>query len=156
MGSTPRHTLLLSLLLALGACADVPMATPREDAIGKRFEPPPSTRGALYVYRDGLLGAAKPVNVTIGNGGGGALNVALGADTWVRLEGDPGPLDVRCADDTGAGRRVDVAPGETRYVEVAYKIGLLASGCDIAEVSPNKGQSAVSRGKRAVAGVNPQ
>ena len=156
MDSIARRILPLPLLLTiagtLGACAGVPMATPQENAIGKRFEPPPADKGAIYLYREGLLGAAVPVNVTVGGG----VNIALGPDTWVRLEGDPGPLEVRCAGDSGAGRRVDVAPGETRYVEVAYRIGLITPGCSVAEVSPNQGQSAVSRGKRAVASGTPQ
>ena len=142
------------LLLAAGACAAVPMATPQEDSLGKRFEAPPQDKGALYIYREGLMGALAPVNVTIGSGAGSDLNLALAPDTWVRLEGDPGPLEVRCSGDSAAGRRIEVAPGETRYVEVAYRIGLLSSGCGIAEVSPDRGQAAVSRGKRAVAGAN--
>ena len=84
------------------------------------------------------------------------VNIALAPDTWVRLEGDPGPLEVRCAGDSGAGRRIDVAAGETRYVEVAYRMGLISPGCSVAEVSPNQGQMAVSRGTRAVAGGTPQ
>lgn len=155
MVSTTRSILTLPLLLtlagALGACAAVPLATPQENAIGKRFDAPPAGKGALYVYREGLLGAAAPVNVTVGGG----LNIALGPDTWVRLEGDPGPLEVRCVGDSGTGRRVDVASGETRYVEVAYRMGLISPGCSVAEVSPNQGQLAVSHGTRAVAGGNP-
>ena len=156
MVSTARHILTLPLLLilagTLGACAAVPLATPQENAMGKRFEPPPADKGALYVYRQGLLGAAAPVNVTVGGG----LNIALGPDTWVRLEGDPGPLEVRCAGDSSAVRRIDVAAGETRYVEVAYRIRLMSPGCSVAEVSPGQGQSAVSHGTRAVAGGAPQ
>ena len=156
MFSSARHALAISLLAAfsgtLGACANVPLATPEEDTLGKRFAPPPSGKGALYLYREGMLGAAAPVNVTIGGG----LNVALAPDTWVRLDGDAGPLEVRCAGDSTVGRRVDVAPGETRYVEVAYRIGLMAPGCSVAEVSADMGQAAVSRGKRAVAGGNSQ
>lgn len=150
----PKIALVLSLALGATACADVQMATPQEDQIGKRFEPPPPDKGAVYLYRQGLLGALAPVNVVVASNGGG-LNVALGPDTWVRLEGDPGPLEVRCVDDP-AGQRIDVAPGETRYVEVSYRIGLMKAGCGVGEVSQLQGQRGVANGRRAIAGGQTQ
>jgi hypothetical protein len=141
---------VLPFALLATACADVQMASPQEDQLGKRFEPPPSDKGALYLYRSGLLGALKPVGVAVSTNGGG-LNVALAPDTWVRLEGEPGPIEVRCLDDQ-TGQRFDVGPGETRYVEVSYRIGLMSGGCGVAEVSSNQGQRGVAGGKRAIAG----
>ena len=147
-------TILLPLVL-LGACANVQMATPQEDQLGKRFAQPPPDKAALYLYREGMLGAMVPVAVTVQTQTGG-LDVALSPDTWVRLEGDPGPLEVRCAKDQNIGQRIDVAPGETRYVEVSYRMSFLDAGCGVHEVTPLEGQRGVARGKRAVAGSAPR
>ena len=56
-----RRGLALSLMLALGACAGSPAASPQEDALAKRFDRPEPERGALYVYRSGLYGIARPL-----------------------------------------------------------------------------------------------
>ena len=147
-----RLALILPLLLAAGACADVRMATPQEDQLGKRFEPPPQDKAAIYLYREGILGALAPVTVQVAVPSGG-LDVSLAYDTWVRLEGDPGPLEVRCAGDQ-QGMRLDIRPGETRYIEVSYRMAfkLSGGGCAVAEVSPQQGQRGVANGRRAIAG----
>jgi hypothetical protein len=150
MGSRRLFAVLLPFVLI--ACAEVQMATPQEDQLGKRFDPPPSDKGAVYLFRQGLLGAVVPVRVVV-QAPGGALDVALAPDTWVRIEGEPGPLEIRCANDQNAGQRVDVRPGEVRYVEVAYRITFGGSDCGVVEASPLAGQRAVASGKRAVAGV---
>lgn len=152
---THRH-LVLPLLLLAGACASVPMASPQEDQLGKRFEPPPPDKAAIYLYREGIMGALVPVDVTVqaahGSGGGGGLDVSLVPDTWVRIQGEPGPIEVRCARDQAPGQRLDMRPGETRYVEVSYKLALWGTTCAVQEVSELTGQRGVAGGRRAVAG----
>lgn len=145
------RSLALCLLMLTSACASVQMATPAEDRLGKSFAPPPPDKGALYLYREGLMGALVPLDVVVQTPGGG-LDVTLAPDTWVRLEGDPGPLEIRCAKDQNVGQRLDVRPGETRYVEVAYRMALWGTTCGVHEVSQQEGQAAVAKGRRAVAG----
>jgi hypothetical protein len=149
-----RRLIAVLLPLALVACAEVQMATPSEDQFGKRFEPPPSEKGVLYLFREGMLGAMTTVDVTVQMPTAG-VDVALASDTWVRLEGDPGPIEVRCTREQNAGQRLDVRSGETRYVEVSYRLAFWGASCGVLEVSPLDGQRGVARGKRTVAGGRP-
>jgi hypothetical protein len=148
--SSPRdlRTLLaLAPLLILAACASVPLETAQEDAKGKQFTPPLSDKGSLYVYRRGLMGAPVAIPVTIA----GTLQTELAPDTWVWLQGAPASIDVRCTGtDGGADMAVNVGPGETHFVEVAFRPGLMGSRCAVAEVPAAQGQAAVLAGRRAV------
>ncbi len=134
----------LVLMLALGACASVPMADPQADQEGKRFDPPAQGSGAVYVYRPGWMALAKPVDVGVAGG----YHAELASNTYFRLEGPPGPIDIVCKTDNTAERQVNVAAGETRYVEVAMNAGFWGPRCSINEVSPNEGQAAVRRSRR--------
>ena len=138
-------TLSSSLLLAAAACANVPLADPQQDAEAKRFEQPAQDNGALYVYRSGLLGLARPIDVNIAGG----VSAELASNTYLRLEGPPGPVDLSCKiGDQQGGRQIAMEPGRTRYVEVSMKVGLLSPGCEVVEVSPDQGQGAVRNAKR--------
>ena len=148
----PRLLFAVLLPLALIACAEVQMAPPGEDQFGKRFEPPPAGKGAVYIFREGMLGAMTTVDVTVQTPSG-PLDVALAADTWVRLEGDPGPLEVRCSKEQNVGQRLDVRPGEMRSVEASYRVALTGATCGVREVPQLEGQRGVARGKRAVVGA---
>jgi hypothetical protein len=142
-----RTFLTLTAVLALGACAQVPLADPRADQEGKLFDPPAQDKGALYIYRSGLLGIARPIDVAIAGG----ASAQLASNTYLRLEGPPGSVEVQCkvGDKTG-GNQVEIVPGRTRFVEVSMKVGVLLPGCEVAEVSPDRGQSAVKASKRVV------
>ena len=141
--------LIAVVLLAAGCaagCAQVPMANPQADQMAKAFPPPEPGRGALYVYRSGVMGFARPIDVAIVGG----ANAQLAYNTYFRLEGPPGPLEIDCkvGDKTGAGQ-IQIGEGRTRYVEVSMKVGMLLPGCEVAEVPPEQGQAAV-RGSRRV------
>lgn len=145
-----RALIAVALLLpgcALIGCAQVPMADPQADQAAKAFPPPEPGKGALYLYRSGIMGAARPIDVQIVGG----RTAQLGSNTYLRLEGPPGPIEVDCkiGDNTGA-RQVEIDEGRTRYVEVSLTIGVLLPGCKLDEVAPDQGQSAV-RGSRRVA-----
>ena len=144
-----RLGLPLFLLLLLGACAGSPSAPPQADQEAKRFEPPAPGKGALYVYRSGLLGMLRPIDVGLVGGS----SAQLGYNTFIRVEGPPGPVEVGCqvGDKTGAGQ-VQVDDGQTRFVEVAMTVGWLTPGCEVAEVPADRGQAAVRSGRR----VEPQ
>jgi hypothetical protein len=139
------RNLLLGLVLLLGACASVPMATPGEDAAGKRFEAPPPGRSNLYVYRFGVVGAATANDTTLGPRALGSL----GPSTWLLVTLEPGTYDVRCNAENSASTTVQLAAGETRYVEVSVRIGFTRARCAIAEATPEAGRVAVMSGSRA-------
>ena len=140
-----RGSFSVSLLLAIAACANVPLADPQQDAEAKRFEQPARNNGALYVYRSSLMGLARPIDVSIAGG----VSAELASNTYLRLEGPPGPVDLACkVGDKQGGQQITIEPGRTRYVEVSMKVGLTLPGCDITEVSPDQGQAAVRSARR--------
>ncbi|SJZ39744.1 Protein of unknown function [Enhydrobacter aerosaccus] len=141
-----RSPLPLLLALAVGACASVPMADPQADQEGKRFDPPAPGSGTVYVYRPGWMALAKTVDVGVAGG----YHAELASNTYFRLEGPPGPIDLMCKTDNTAEQQIDVSAGETRYVEVAMNPGLWAPRCSIKEVSPSEGQAAILRSKRVI------
>ncbi len=138
-------SLSLLLLLTLGACAGGPAAPPQADQEAKRFDPPAPDKGALYIYRPGWFGLARSVDVAIVGG----ATAELGPNSYIRLEGPPGPLEVDCkvGDRTAAGQ-VPIADGQIRFVEVSMTMGWWTPGCEVAEVPPDKGQAAVLIAKR--------
>jgi hypothetical protein len=141
-----RLLFVLALALLLPACASVPMAGADADARGKAFTPPPPDKAALYVYREGIFGAAVLLAVTVGPRALGSL----APDTWFRIDLDPGRYDVRCSGgENSESVIVQLASGETRFVEAAVRLGMFAPRCGIFEVSPEKGRTAVLAGRRA-------
>jgi hypothetical protein len=140
-----RGSLSLPLLLAAAACTSVPLADPQQDAQGKRFDRPGQNSGALYVYRSGLMGFARPIDINIAGGS----SAELASNTYVRLEGPPGPVDLACrVGDKQGGQQVLIEPGRTRYIEVSMAVGLGLPGCQLTEVSPDQGQVAVRNARR--------
>ena len=133
------------MLAVLGACATVPMESQQEDQQAKRFDQPAPDKGALYVYRTGLMGSARAIDVAIVGG----ATAELATNTYLRLEGPPGPVEIDCriGDKTNAGQ-VQITDGQTRYVEVSIKIGVWMPSCEVAEVSPDQGQAAVLASRR--------
>lgn len=140
-----RLSLPLSLLLAVAACAGSPSAPSQSDQDAKRFDPPPPSRGALYVYRSGIMGAMRPVDVSLAGG----PSAQLGYKTFIRVDGAPGQIDIACkvGDNTTSGQ-VQIADGQTRFVEVSMRAGLWSPSCDVAEVSPDQAQAAIRSSRR--------
>ena len=135
----------LAVLLLASACASVPMAPPVEDQQGKRFEPAPIGKASLYVYRESAFGGAYTVSTSMGQ----RLLGPLAADTWFQVEVEPGTYDMRCIAENTASLPVSIGAGETRFVEVAIRLGIVAPRCAIFEVTPEKGRQAVTNGRRA-------
>ena len=132
-------------LLVLGACASGPAAPQPADQEAKRFDRPAPDKGALYVYRPGWMGLATTIDVAIVGG----TNAQLGSNTYIRLEGPPGPVEIDCKiGDKTAARQVEIQDGQTRFVEVSVKVGWWTPGCEIAEVPTDQGQAAVLASKR--------
>ncbi len=117
-------------LVIVGACASGPVAPQPADQDAKRFDRPAPDKGALYIYRPGWMALTTTIDVAIVGG----ANAQLGSNTYVRLEGPPGPVEIQ--------------DGQTRFVEVSVKVGWWTPGCEIAEVPPDQGQAAVLASKR--------
>jgi hypothetical protein len=143
-----RTAATAAVLLALAGCAQVPMAGPQADQMAKAFPTPEPGRGALYVYRGGLMGFARPIDVQVVGG----ATASLMTDNYLRLEGPPGPIEIDCkvGDKTNA-THLEIHEGRTRYVEASMTVGALLPGCQLAEVPPDRGQAAVRNGRRVQA-----
>src|SRR5215470_8800584 len=107
---------LIAAALVLPGCAQVPMADPQADQTAKAFPPPAPGKGALYVFRSSYMGVARPIDVQVVGG----RTAQLASNTYLRLEGPPGPIEVDCkiGDKTG-GSQVLIDEGQTRFVEVS-------------------------------------
>ena len=140
-----RKNLALPLLLALGSCAGSPIADPQADQEAKQFLRPEGDRGAVYIYRSGLFGLARPLDVGITNG----VNAKLPYNSYLRVDGPPGAVEVGCAaGDYRTSTQVNVAPGRVTFVEATMTMGLLSPHCNVAEVAPDQGEAAVRSSKR--------
>ena len=149
-GRRPSSWLLLSLsALTLAACGGSTLAPQQADQEAKQFPQPAPGRGALYVYRSGWFGAAQAIDVSLVGG----ASAKLSPNRYMRIEGPPGPVEVGCrvGDKTGSAQ-IEIPDGQTRYVEAGMTIGWWSPGCEVEEVPPDKGQSAVRIGQR----VEPQ
>jgi hypothetical protein len=128
------------------ACGASPSAPQQADQDAKQFPPPAPEKGALYVFRSsGFYGAAQALDIGIPGG----ASVALAPNTFIRVEGPPGPVEVNCKvrDQSGAGQ-VQVGDGQTRFVEVTMTLGWWTPGCEVAEVPADRGRIAVLAGRR--------
>ena len=142
--SLPPSILSLSMLLLAGACGGSPSVPGPAEQQAKQFPPPAPNAGALYVYRSGLMGMMRPLDVSLAGG----ASAELGYNTFLRVEGPPGPVDIACSvGGSTANRQVEVQDGQTRFVEVTMHAALTPS-CEIAEVSPDQGQAAVRSSRR--------
>ena len=121
------------------------MASPGQDAAGKRFAAPPPGQAALYFFNPTSAG---PVIKVVMNGQEIGL---LGTQTWLRAELAPGERTVRCwgADSTSA-LSIYLAPGEMRFFDIEMNPGQPA--CSVREVPPGDGRSSVLMGGRAFQG----
>jgi hypothetical protein len=140
-----RLSLPLSVLLLVGACAGSPSAPPQADQEAKSFGSPPPDRGALYVYRSGLMGMLRPLDVSLAGG----ASAQLGYNTFILVEGPPGQIDIACkvADNTANGQ-VQIQGGQARFVQVSMNAGLWSPNCEVAEVPADQGKAAVRSARR--------
>ena len=139
------RSLSLLLVLAVGACAASPSAPPQADQQAKRFDQPAPDKGALYVYRSGLMGMMRPLDVSLAGG----ASAQLGYNTFIRVEGPPGQIDIACkVGDNTTNRQFEIQDGQTRFVEVSMNAGLWTPSCEVAEVPADQGQAAVRSSRR--------
>jgi len=143
-----RSIVALTLLLGLGACEQptyVPMASPRQDAIGEQFRPPPPGYAAIYFFNPTAIGPALRVIVN-----GQELGV-LGTQTWMRAEFAAGPHNIRCTGGQSSNMvQVVLKPGEMRYFD--YEMSPGQTVCTVREVGPDLGRGAVMNSARAYQG----
>jgi hypothetical protein len=121
---------------------EIPVATPTDDAAGKRFVAPSAGKAALYVVGSRLVTIA-PILV-------GRTNVgSLINQTWMRVDLAPGHYVVWVVGPHNtAFRSVDLEAGSSRFIEVTFINGIPIS-YRLKEMSDDIGRAAVLAGKRA-------
>ena len=140
-----RLSLVSSLLLAVAACGGSPSAPAPADQEAKQFDPPRPGKGALYVYRTGLMGALRPLDVSLAGG----ASAQLGYNTFFRVEGPPGPIDIACKiGGNTTDSQIQIQDGQTRFVEVSVRAGLWSPSCDVIETAPDQAQSSIRSSRR--------
>ena len=132
---------LLLLLLLVGACAAVPMASQGDDAAGKTFAAPQPGTGSVYIYRDDVIGGLRVVEITEGQ----RLIGDLASHTWLRVDLTPGAHAIRCKFESPAVLPTSVSEGDIRYIAVSFGIGR----CILNEVDAATARPAILAGKRA-------
>ena len=139
-----RSVLLGLLLIASGAPvqAQMQLAPPEQNAMGKKFNGPPSGLAALYFFNPSA--AAWPIAVFTGPDRIGEL----GPNTWMRVELSPGWHEMRCrTPDAANPTSITLAPGDIRFVAVQQQAG--EPDCSISEAPTEVGRNAVLQGTRA-------
>lgn len=138
----------LAAAILVGCATPVPMDTPANDQAGKRFEAPPPGRAIIYIYRESGYGAPYLLTAWLGSRALGQL----GADTWFRLDVEPGAQSLRCTTaEASQLLQLNVTAGEVRFVEIAVRTGWSTARCAIFEVAADQGRKAVSAGNAALA-----
>ncbi len=81
-----------SALLLAGACAGSPSAPPQADQQAKQLQAAARrAEAALYVYRSGLMGMLRPLDVSLAGG----ASAQLGYNTFILVDGPPGQIEYR-------------------------------------------------------------
>jgi hypothetical protein len=147
----PLSILFLLSALSSTACDPVFRTPPQADQEAKLFQPPPPGAAALYIYRDSSYAPHWPIKVTLLD----RIDTELPAGTYLRVNVQPGPIDVRCV--TAAlpdHRRTALAAGETLYLQVRLNRGTYSPYCLLVDVAPEAAQSEI-RTRTRVEPINP-
>jgi len=138
------------VVLLLGACASVPMATPEEDARAKEMLPPPG-KALIYLYRNESMGAGVSFDVTLD----GKPVGSTAANTYFMWVVDPGKHTI-----TSKGENLDEitlnCEADRRYfVWQEVKMGFLYARNKLQQVSLADGLKGVNECKLAKGNPTP-
>lgn len=134
------------LLMTLGGCATVPMASNEKDAEAKEFQMPPEGKSGLYIFRDSFVGQALKKTLTVDGEviGESAPDVyfykILNAGTHtISTESEFSPNDLI----------IDTESKKNYFVENYMKMGVFVGGADLKQVNETEGMERVSKLKLA-------
>jgi Protein of unknown function (DUF2846) len=107
------------IVLALQACASVPIASPQEQAAATQFQASPD-KGVLYVYRKDQFQGGGVIYPIVVNG---QLVGSLKAGTFLRTEIPPGQVQVSSFTTTAQSViPLTVQAGEIKFISTAYHV----------------------------------
>src|SRR2546428_914060 len=126
-------------LLALCACASVPMARPERDLAAKQFEVPPD-QALLYIYRDETFGSAIKLTVLVD----GRHVGDTAAHTFLLVPVAAGPHLVVSKAENDSVVQFTAENGKAYFVWQEVKMGLFAARSELHLVSAKQGRAAVA------------
>lgn len=133
---------LLVLMLTLGGCATVPMASVEEDAAAKEFPAPPEGKSGLYIFRDGYLGSALKKTISID---GEEIGETAPSVFFYRIV-DAGKHTLSTESEFSPNDLIiKTESGKNHFVENYIKLGVIVGGANLVEVDENEGKSRVRK-----------
>ena len=129
--------LLVALLLALGACASTPQATPKRDAEAKRFISHPGF-AAIYVYRPDFLSLEMDDSTLYVDD---RLIGATLPGAFFRIDVQPGPRVVSSSAAGSTELKLDTRPDELYFVQ----LNVTSGSSRLALVDPETAKREINR-----------
>ena len=111
---------IVALAVLLGGCAEVPLASPDNDALAKLMRPVPD-KAVIYVFRNEPASAPWPIHLTLDQKDMGAT----AANTYFRWEVAPGQHILVSETENKAPLVLDTQAGRVYYVWQEISMGIL-------------------------------
>lgn len=128
-------------------CAAVPLASSIEDSRAKAFSTPLNGKAQVYVVRRYLNEHQKTSEIVLN----GKPVAALGPETYILLNLDPGQHTLVARTDDRSELQLTVLPGKNYYVKYSLTLWLGTVSGKLAVADEREGQSLVIASKKAVA-----
>lgn len=135
------------VMLLLGGCASVQMASEAEDAAAKKFTAKPSM-SRIYVYRNETMGAAIKMPVSID----GQIIGETASKTYLMADVTPGTHVVRSHTESTPELKVNTEANKVYFVWQEVKMGMWQAGSALQLMDQLKGRDEIMECKLA-AGV---
>ena len=132
------------ILLLLGGCASVPMASLSQDTDAKTFRAP-EKESRIYIYRNESFGGAIPMAVSVD---GKSLG-QTGPMTFFMIDVPPGSHQIQSFTENIASLTLDTEPSKVYYVWQEVKMGMWTARSQLHEVPEAQGQQGVRECKLA-------
>jgi len=136
--------LILGVVLILGGCASVPMASLELDNQAKSFAASPDI-SLIYIYRNESMGGAIPMTISLD----GKTLGQTGPKTYFMADVEPGKHEIESFTENVAKISLDTEPGRIYYVWQEVKMGMWAARSALHVVSEEEGQEGVKECKLA-------
>ena len=132
----------LVLVVLVGGCASVPMATPEQDAAARTFSVKPG-KANIYVYRNETFGAAIKMAIVLD----GKLMADTAANTYMVLEVAPGAHTVISKTENEPSVTVNAVAGRNYFLWQEVKMGAFAARSELHQVDEATGKQGVAECK---------
>lgn len=144
-----KKLMLLSAVLSvalLSGCASVPMESADKDQELKQFPAPAANQAGLYIFREGLFGAALKKTVSVD---GQAIGETA-PNTYFYRTLTPGSHVLATESEFSDNSiNLEAVAGKNHYVRQSIKWGVFVHGARLTEVSEPEGQRGVRNTKLA-------